>query len=121
MDIFPPSFRRSSVLLFKLMQSCWVHEMDDRPQAPQLLKAVQAIRATDGALDDATTDTAEPEPEPEPSPEQQGLLGWLTAHGLEEHEDTIGNYVSESTELPDLRGMLVAEQEDEEEEDLKDL
>ena len=49
------------------------------------------------------------------------MLPWLTSHGLEEHEDTIGNYVSESTELADLRGMLTSEQEDEEEEDLKDL
>ena len=49
------------------------------------------------------------------------MLPWLTARGLQEHEDTIGNYVSESTELADLRGMLTSEQEDEDEEDLKDL
>ena len=44
-----------------------------------------------------------------------------TALGFAEHEETVGNFVSESAELADLRGMLVAEQEDEEEEDLKEL
>ena len=49
------------------------------------------------------------------------MLSWLTVLGLEEHADTISGYVSESTALKDLLGMLTAEQEDEDEEDLKDL
>ena len=49
------------------------------------------------------------------------MLSWLTVLGLEEHADTISGYVSESTALKDLLGMLIAEQEDEDEEDLKDL
>eukprot|EP01045_Picozoa_sp_COSAG04_P011391 COSAG04_NODE_733_length_10713_cov_8.864236_1_plen_257_part_10 len=98
--------------------------MSDRPKASQLLRAIQAIRTKDGALDDVVVPMATDsvvEPEPEPSPEPQGLLPWLTALGMAQHEETVGNYVSESTELADLRGMLVSEQEDEEEEDLKDL
>ena len=40
---------------------------------------------------------------------------------MEEHEELVGGYVSASSALADVLGMLEAEQEDEEEEDLKDL
>ena len=74
-----------------------------------------------------TKQVPEPEPEPAPAPKSdaeppaQDLLAWLTGLGLEEHEDVVGGYVSASTALTDVLGMLEAEQEDEEEEDLKDL
>ena len=58
----------------------------------------------------------------EEQPELEATLAaWLADVEFEEHDTTIGNYVSESSALADLLGMLEAEQEDEEEEDLKDL
>eukprot|EP01045_Picozoa_sp_COSAG04_P014778 COSAG04_NODE_1124_length_8149_cov_4.403700_5_plen_239_part_00 len=49
------------------------------------------------------------------------LADWLAGIGLQDHLSLISGYVSSSSQLEDLRGMLVSEQEDEEEEDLKDL
>ena len=63
-------------------------------------------------------DEAEPA---EPKAEGPTLADWLAGIGLQEHLSLISGYVSSSSQLEDLRGMLVSEQEDEEEEDLKDL
>ena len=48
------------------------------------------------------------------------MQSWLASVGFEGHENVIGNYVSESTALKDLFGMLVAEQEDEDSEAVGD-
>ena len=82
-------------------------------------ETAQTEPADPHALEDMVPAEVEPTPvpEPEPAPEPQGLLPWLTGLGFAEHQATIGNYVSESTELADLRGMLTSEQEDDEEED----
>ena len=114
---------RCPVLLFKLMQACWVAAMDQRPKFEQVLGAVEKIAGTPGALDapEPPADSPTEEPEPEPEESEPELLPWLSSVGFEEHEELISNYVSESTALADLRRMLEVEQEDEEEEDLKDL
>ena len=59
----------------------------------------------------------EPEPEPDPdSLEKESLtLGaWLATIGLTTHAETIGSYVSESTQLQDLVRMWEVEREDKE-------
>ena len=63
---------------------------------------------------------AEAEPA-EPKADGPSLADWLASIGLQEHLSLISGYVSSSSQLEDLRGMLVSEQEDEEEEDMKDL
>lgn len=57
------------VLLFKLMQACWVNNMEDRPTAARLLHAIRAICVTPGAMG------SPPEPEPEP-----GLATYAATH-----------------------------------------
>ena len=58
----------------------------------------------------------EPEPETaaEPEAEASPLAGWLAGLGLQEHLPLIENYVSDSSQMADLRRMLEVELEDEE-------
>eukprot|EP01045_Picozoa_sp_COSAG04_P036105 COSAG04_NODE_8644_length_946_cov_2.242031_1_plen_176_part_01 len=121
----PPASPRCPVLLFKLIQACWVHEKKLRPASDSVLDAIEKISEQVGALDDLVPGpVAEPEPQPAPEPEgeqQPQLLPWLTKVGLADKFDVVSNYVSSSTALQDLMRMLEVEQEDEQEEDLKDL
>ena len=67
-----------------------------------------------------STLSAEPSPAPAhaPSPEvalstekeELTLVSWLVSVGFEDHEGLIADYVSGSSALQDLFGMLVAEQ-----------
>eukprot|EP01045_Picozoa_sp_COSAG04_P040845 COSAG04_NODE_12127_length_669_cov_0.538596_2_plen_76_part_01 len=46
--------------------------------------------------------------------EAQLLAPWLAKVGLADQEDVVAGWVAEKSALADLRGMLEAEQEDEE-------
>eukprot|EP01045_Picozoa_sp_COSAG04_P010959 COSAG04_NODE_690_length_11140_cov_13.093651_11_plen_90_part_00 len=44
----PDAPLKCPVLLFKLMQACWVHETDKRPTAAQALQAIIQMKKTEG-------------------------------------------------------------------------
>ena len=111
-------------LLFKLMQACWVTDPKKRPMMKKLGEALRRIR--DRLKPGAAEPEPEPETEPQPKPEPESAPGpltldtWLAELGLADHVDTVSDYVSESTAIADVIGMLEAEKEDADE-DLKDL
>ena len=114
------------VLWSLLMQACWEAAIDARPTFPQVLAALMAMAADPSWAEPPPAEEAEaPAPgegEPaEPKAEGPSLADWLAGIGLQEHLSLISGYVSTSSQMADLRGMLVSEQEDEEEEDMKDL
>ena len=116
------------VLWSLLMQACWEAAIDARPTFPQILAVLKVIAADPSWAEPPPAEEAEaPAPAEaeaapaEPKADGPTLADWLADIGLQEHLSLISGYVSSSSQLEDLRGMLVAEQEDEEEEDMKDL
>jgi hypothetical protein len=75
------------VLLFKVMQACWVRKMSARPTAPWLLDAMKALRASAGALDGP-----EPEPEPEPADASPSYDDWLRSLDMQEKKDELAEW-----------------------------
>ena len=82
--------------LYKVMQACWVMEMTERPKAPQLLTAIQGIRATNGALDP-----------PEPVAEARDLTfeDFLQQLDLTDKKDDLAAYLGQGNELRELKQM----------------
>ena len=114
------------VLWSLLMQACWEAAIDARPTFSQMLAVLNSMAADPSWAEAPPAEEAEAlapaEAEPaEPKAAGPSLADWLAGIGLQEHLSLISGYVSSSSQLEDLRGMLVSEQEDEEEEDLKDL
>ena len=108
------------VLWSLLMQACWEAAIDARPTFPQVHSVLKAMAADPSWAEAPAQAPTEAQPA-EPEAEAPSLADWLAGIGLQEHLSLISGYVSSSSQLEDLRGMLVAEQEDEEDEDMKDL
>jgi serine/threonine protein kinase len=85
--------------LYKLMQACWVPHMTKRPKAPQLLTAIQGIRATSGALG--------PPEHVAPTAEVAELTfeDFLQQLDLTDKKDDLADYLEEGNELRDLKQM----------------
>jgi hypothetical protein len=92
------------VLLYKLMQACWAHKMEDRPTASELLLAIKVIRTKEGAMDPPP-----PEPEPEPEPTFGEFLLQL---GLQGKREALAEYLEDGNELRDLKQMDVDDLDD---------
>ena len=89
------------VLLYKLMQACWVPKMTERPKAEDVHSMLQQIRATDGGWDPAPA-AADP-------PAELSYDDLLAELGLTHKKDDLAGYLEEGNELRDLKQMDVAD------------
>jgi hypothetical protein len=105
------------VLLFKVMQACWVRKMSARPTAPWLLDAMKALRASAGALDGP-----EPEPEPEPADASPSYDDWLRSLDMQKKKDELAEWdVKEDEDPLGKLAEMLREEVEEEVEDLQEM
>ena len=87
-------------VLHMLMQTCWVHEVDERPTALEVLTIIKKIREkeTEGILAPPSTD--------EGVEAEISYLEFLGQLGLEDKKDDLADYLSDpNAELTELQQM----------------
>eukprot|EP01046_Picozoa_sp_COSAG06_P009655 COSAG06_NODE_507_length_14929_cov_109.047067_4_plen_2293_part_00 len=89
-------------LLYKLMQSCWVDAMDDRPKAAALLVAMREIQSKEHALELPTEATADDAAEQAPI----SYDDFIARVDLVEKRSDLADYLSDpGAELTELKQM----------------
>eukprot|EP01046_Picozoa_sp_COSAG06_P012520 COSAG06_NODE_738_length_12674_cov_107.030934_3_plen_434_part_00 len=87
-------------VLHMLMQTCWVHEVDERPTAVEVLTIIKKIREqeTEGILAPPSTDAG--------VEEEISYIEFLGQLGLEDKKDDLADYLSDpNAELTELQQM----------------